>query len=82
MITLNIDVEFNRDCVLTVTDDTGFKTTNSTGFVPEAGTRSGQNDYKISDGYFLDVIVYHKYNCDWQVVNPNTQKIHIQSPLS
>ena len=68
MLQLSITNTFSNACVLDIEDTTGFIGTVASGFVPEDGTTSDADSFKISEGYFLNFLVYKPYNCDPYVI--------------
>jgi len=75
MIKLKFNIALTEDCNLTITDTTGFTTDNETGFIEEDAEITPVGDYKLSDGYFLDVLTVNKYN-DQPVVVLTGDYIH------
>lgn len=62
MTKLKYTIELSQDCDLIITDTTGFSTDNNTGFTLENALTTPIGDYKLSNGYFLDVITVQRYN--------------------
>jgi hypothetical protein len=65
MTTLQLTVAIDTACNLTVTDTTGYynASTNIGGFLPETDVSAlAAGIYKMSYGYFLNVVLYNKYN--------------------
>lgn len=56
MTNLNFSLGLDNDCDLSITN-------TSTGFVPETVTNVPFDSHKLSDGYFIDIITYDRYNC-------------------
>lgn len=74
MTKLKIDVQLDASCLLTVTDISGFydSVANVNGFLPESSTDPVvAGSYKISNGYFIDLIIYNKYNVAPSLINVN-----------
>jgi len=68
MVKIKTTIDFNSNCILSVDEATGFKSTeNPFGFTLAADAATGDN-YHITDGYFIDVIISHKYKCDPVVI--------------
>lgn len=65
MTKLKIDITFNSSCMLAVKDVTGFE---EEGFLPE-DAEPILGSYKLSDGYFLNAVIYNRYNCNSTIVN-------------
>lgn len=62
MLSLSMTLEQEAcDCDFLLNDDTGFNTSNPGGFLPE-GSSPFLNDYRLSDGYFVNTI--SRYNLD------------------
>lgn len=73
MTKLKNTVDLSNTCGLSITDTSGFydSVTNPNGFLPEANTDPIVADtYKISNGYFFNLILYNKYNADAVLTNP------------
>ena len=68
MLQLSIDSTFNNSCVLNIEDTTGFIGDVETGFVAEENTTLNADSFKISEGYFINFLVYKSYNCDPYVI--------------
>lgn len=80
MAKIKTNINFSNSCILSLTDTTGFKSvSNLDGFVAEDGTYDDFNDYKVSDGYFINLLIYHKYYGDPKLLNPNDLYFHINS---
>jgi hypothetical protein len=65
MTKLKYTLAIDDSCNLTVTDTSGYYDagTNPTGFLTESNTDSPQfNVYKLSSGYFLNILLYNKFN--------------------
>jgi hypothetical protein len=74
MTALTISVTLDDVCNLTVTDTTGFydPSTNVTGFLPEDNTDDVTfGVYKLSYGYFINVLLYNGYNVAPSILNTN-----------
>ena len=72
MTKLKVSVDLNNVCTLSVTDTSGFydSVTNPFGFLPEANSDPVAADiYKLSNGYFFNLILYNKYNTDAVLTN-------------
>jgi len=67
MTQIEFDVSVDNDCQLNILDITGFQPSISTGFKLESAT-SGTG-YKLSEGYFKNVIQYNKHNFGPVLVN-------------
>lgn len=61
MTTLQFNVKIDTDCDLAITD-------TSTGFIPESETVVPFDSYKLSNGYFIDIITYNKYKASPLIV--------------
>lgn len=75
MTKLSIDIKFNSNCILSVKDTTGFNGAN--GFSNITGTPSDEGVYKLSDGYFINAVIYNRYNKDADYVNKDDEFEHI-----
>lgn len=62
MTKIKFNVSLTTDCAVTLADVTGFTDTNTTGFILESAGTIPLDSYKLSSGYFLDIITYNKYN--------------------
>ena len=65
MTTLKYTLAIDDSCNLTLVDTTGYYdvSTNTTGFLPEANTDSPVfGSYKLSQGYFINILLYNKFN--------------------
>jgi len=75
MTKLKININFNSNCILSIQDTTGFGGAN--GFVIESGTPTLEGDYKLSNGVFIDTVIYNPYNRDTQILNPLEEVISL-----
>lgn len=64
MTNLKFTIALDNDAILKITDTTGFVNTDATGFALQDETNIPIGSYKLSDGYFIDVITYNKYNAE------------------
>jgi hypothetical protein len=74
MTKLKINVALADSCALTITDASGFfdDTTNVNGFLLETDSSDlTLNTYKISQGWFLNVLLYNKYAATPIISNPS-----------
>lgn len=70
MTKLKFELTLGDSCDLTIADTTGFvSSANPEGFVLEATSVTPYDSYKISQGYFLNVLQYNKYGVDPIVVS-------------
>jgi hypothetical protein len=72
MTKLKTNVQLDASCILTVSDVSGFydSTTAPNGFLPEADSAQVVADvYKISNGYFINLLTYNAYNVTPALVN-------------
>lgn len=72
MTKLKITITLDDTCGLSVTDTAGFYDvdTNPFGFLPEDNTDDlALNVYKLSHGYFLNVLLYNRYGLTPIIVN-------------
>jgi len=79
MTKLKIQAALSPICGLTITDISGFfdNSTNPNGFLPETNTDPVAVDtYKISNGYFFNVLLYNVYNQQPLVLNPTEAPYH------
>ena len=70
----------DNQCNFTVTDNTGFynSISNPTGFLPEADSSSlALNLYKISNGYFFNVLLLNKYSTSPIIINTTETLVNI-----
>ena len=73
MTTIVSTITQNTNCSLSILDTTGFNngTTITTGFLPESDSSAlALNTYKLSQGYFLNIIFYNKYAVTPIILNP------------
>lgn len=79
MTKLKYTTTLDDSCNLTVTDTSGFYDagTNVTGFLPESDSGSPTfGVYKLSQGYFINVLLYNKYNTS-PIVSNSTENFSI-----
>jgi len=62
MTQLKFTINLTTDCNIIVTDTTGFSTDNATGFALETAVSTPYDVYKLSEGYFLDILTLNGYN--------------------
>src|SRR5215217_1471132 len=77
MTKLKININFNSNRILSIQDTTGFG--GSEGFFLESSSPTGEGNYKLSNGYFVNLVVYHRYNTNSVIVNPNDLPYYIES---
>lgn len=80
MTAIKTTVTLDSLCTLTVSDISGFydSGTNVTGFLVETDVSAiALNKYKLSQGYFLNVLLYDKYSATATVSNPSETSITI-----
>ena len=70
MTQIKFNIAVNDSCQLSITDVTGYQPVNPTGFVLESDTTSV--GWKLSEGYFTNVIQYNAYKYGKVLVNTNT----------
>lgn len=68
MLQLSITSTFDNSCTLNVEDVTDFIGNSIDGFIPEGSPTDNSDSYKISEGYFINFLVYKPYNCDPYVI--------------
>lgn len=62
MTTLKFTIDLATDCDLKITEITGYKSIqNENGFLKEDETTRTFGDYKLSEGYFIDLLTYNRY---------------------
>lgn len=74
MTKIKTTIALDKACTLSVSDTTGFYdvTTNPNGFLPEANSDAlTLNVYKLSHGYFLNILLYNKYATTPVISNPS-----------
>lgn len=70
MSKIKADLNFTSDCVLTIKDTSGFRSdSNPDGFLRPEDVVTTVNDFKLTDGYFVNVILYNKYVGEPYVMN-------------
>jgi hypothetical protein len=67
MTTIKFNTAIDDNCNLTILDTTGYQLDNATGFVRET---ENSVDYKLSEGYFINIIQFNKYKSGLVLVNP------------
>lgn len=85
MTKLNYTVALDDYCNLTVTDTSGYydSVNNPNGFLPETNTDTPAFGlYKLSQGYFLNVLLYNKYNVAPIITNSTEEFYHVPSSVS
>lgn len=80
MLILNADIEFSNNCILSITDTTGFKSENINGFLA-TGSPNQQDEYHITDGYFVNAIFYNKYVGEPLFINKSTSLYEVTIPV-
>ncbi len=70
MLKLKTNVNVDTGCILSAADITGFKSSeNLEGFTPEGSALDTVDDYHISDGYFLDALLFEAFDSTITLVN-------------
>jgi len=85
MTTLALNITLDNGCNLSVSDTTGFYngSTNLTGFLPESNESSlVLNTYKLSQGYFLNILLYNKYASTPVIVNTSDSFYTVPQPTN
>lgn len=83
MTKLKIDINFNSSCILTVKDTTGYGGDGFTDLtlIPlEIPAEPSTPNYSMTNGYFINAILYHRYNGAPQLINTNEQPLLITNP--
>ncbi len=82
MTKLKQTITLDDSCALTITDTSGFYDagTNPFGFLPETNSDAlALNIYKLSHGYFLNVLLYNRYANTPLISNPSDTSYIIAS---
>ena len=77
MTKLKVSINFNSNCILSVKDTTGFG--GAEGFLTQSSSPTLEGNYKLTDGYFINAVMFHKYNTDIQYTNQTDEMEHILS---
>lgn len=79
MLQLTTETNINVMCDISLDDNTGFyhDIDNPNGFIAAAYQRPGDNYYKLSDGYFLNVLVLKNTDGTNLVINPDTKPYRV-----
>lgn len=83
MTKLNYTITLDDNCNLTVTDTSGYYDVdaNPNGFLLEGDTDSPVfNTYKLSQGYFINVLLYNKFNVAPLIVNSSEGFASVTQP--
>lgn len=82
MTSITVSITLDNSCNLSVMDTSGFYdgTDNTTGFLPETDSSGiALNAYKLSQGYFLNVLTLNKYASTPVIANPSESFYHVSS---
>lgn len=77
MTNIKFSVDIDNSCLLDILDTTGYQPEITDGFRRETATIG--TGYKLSEGYFKNVIQYNKYNVGPVVINTNEPFIQISA---
>lgn len=79
MLQLQITIQTDSYCDLTVEDTTGFISgSNLNGFLAEGAT-ADVDQYHISDGYFFNILTYDYYSCSPGIQNSSDVPVTVSS---
>jgi hypothetical protein len=81
MTKISNEIKFSNYCNLLIKNNTGFySSSNLNGFLKETDTQDTiLTHYKLSNGYFFNLLLYKYYAKDEIILNPEEEPLHLNS---